>query len=685
MAATYEQLMAKSRELFAAGDVAGAKRVARIALDRRGAETAPAAPRNPDGTYGQPPEGFVLNPATGQMEDVRSPNNPNIPTGRAASFAVGAGQGLGFGGFDEAVAGLGALTGGDYDYDLARMREVDRRASEDHPGFYYGGLVPGAVASSVSLGKALGINPTGKTMVDTMARGAGIGAGEGALWGALSGEGGAAARGRNAVTNALIGGLVGGAAPPVVGAAGWGARKVGDLVGGGVDALVGRANQGRANRSLMEMLKRAGRSVDDVSDDVARAAREGQPEYRLMDAAGVAGQRRASGITRAGGDGADDLANFLRQRQMDQADRVAGFVDEGFGLGGETAAQRAARLTADRGTAADAAYGAARGNAAPVDVRDALAVIDDRIGGMQGSGVAGDGIDGMLSRYRSRLAAQPGGQKFPGASSVELSDFNRVLGVKQDVQDAIGAAVRAGRNNEARELGKLVTALDAALEDASPMYRAANDEFARASRVIGALDEGAGMIRPNRRAADTVAQFQAMTPEQQAAARAGYGDRALARIEANASPTSNVAKPFTSTKMAAEADVMAADPRLFRDRIAREGAMWETQNRALGGSRTADNLQDIADTGVMADMGRAARDAFTGRIGSAIGTVAGRVGNVATGQNEATRALIARMLMSGDPKQALAQALRQKTTSQGRRRIAEALTRALGREFIPSP
>ena len=684
MAATYDQLMAKSRELFAAGDVEGAKRVARIALDRRGAETAPPAQRNPDGTYGLPPEGFVLNPATGQMEDMRSPNNPNIPTGRAASFGVGAGQGLGFGGFDEAVAGLGTLAGGDYDYDLARMREVDRRASEDHPGFYYGGLVPGAVASSVSLGKALGINPTGPTMGSNMARGAGIGMGEGALWGALSGEGGAPARGRNAVTNALIGGLVGGAAPPVVGAAGWGARKVGDLVGGGVDALVGRANQGRANRSLMEMLKRAGRSVDDVSDDVARAAREGQPEYRLMDAAGVAGQRRASGITRTGGDGADDLANFLRQRQMDQADRVAGFVDEGFGLGGETAAQRAARLTAERGTAADAAYGAARGSAAPVDVRGALAVIDDRIGGMQGSGVAGDGIDGMLSRYRSRLAAQPGGQKFPGASSVELSDFNRVLGVKQDVQDAIGVAVRAGRNNEARELGKLVNALDGALEDASPMYRAANDEFARASRVIGAVDEGATMANTGR-PENTIAAFNAMTPDAQVAARAGYGDKIIEAIQKNKAETANKAREFASTKRTAETQAMATDPRLFGDRIARENAMWETQNRALGGSRTADNLQDIADTGVMADMGRAARDAFTGRIGSAIGTVAGRVGNVATGQNEATRALIARMLMSGDPKQALAQALRQETTSQGRRRIAEALTRALGREFIPSP
>ncbi len=41
MAATYEELMAKSRELYGAGDMEGAKRVARIALSRRGQVAGP--------------------------------------------------------------------------------------------------------------------------------------------------------------------------------------------------------------------------------------------------------------------------------------------------------------------------------------------------------------------------------------------------------------------------------------------------------------------------------------------------------------------------------------------------------------------------------------------------------------------------------------------------------------------
>ena len=72
--------------------------------------------------------------------------------------------------------------------------------------------------------------------------------------------------------------------------------------------------------------------------------------------------------------------------------------------------------------------------------RGALGVIDDRIGGMQGSGVAGDAIDSKLAGYRARLAAPAR----PDGVMRELSDFDRVLGSSRPCRTA-GAAVRAGR------------------------------------------------------------------------------------------------------------------------------------------------------------------------------------------------------------------------------------------------
>lgn len=159
-------------------------------------DVVPKKPQaNPDGTFGQPPEGMVLNPTTGQMEDLRSPANPNIPQGGATALALGVGQGTGFNMLDEASAALTVPFGGDYDYNLARMREAERRASEEHPVAYYGGQVGGALGTGVGLAKGglsatnTAINSGAKLPMVALASGAegaalgagyGFGAGEGA-------------------------------------------------------------------------------------------------------------------------------------------------------------------------------------------------------------------------------------------------------------------------------------------------------------------------------------------------------------------------------------------------------------------------------------------------------------------------------------------------------------------------
>lgn len=513
---------------------------------------------------------------------------------------------------------------------------------------------------------------TGKSMLGTIGRSAVLGGAEGGMQGAGNADGQGVVR--NAIRGALLGAGIGAGAPAVVGVAGAVKNAIKDPITGGIDAVLGVANTGKANRAIAGAAKASGQTPDEISAALARAAAEGQPEFRLMDAMGTAGQRQASGIARATGPSATEISDFLASRQAGQGDRISGFIDDAFGTKGTTAAKTQAGLTEARGATADAAYSAARGNAAPVDVRDALQTIDDRIGGMAGSGVAGDGIDGKLAGYRARLAGDGKGLG-PGVTGAELSDFDRVLGVKQAVQDDIGAALRAGRNNEARELGKLASALDAALEGSSDMYRTANDGFREASRVIGAVDEGATMASRGR-AADNIPAFDAMTPDMQGAARIGYGDNLLAGLEKNPSPTANKAKPLIqSEKRASEAGAMALDPTIYKDRLSRESVMWDTQNRALGGSRTADNLadQDAVNGMVSGAMG-AAKSASNLQLGDAASKVLGMLGPLAKGQNEATRQLIAQALMSGDTS-ALGVAMRQATTQEGRRRLIEAILR----------
>ena len=593
---------------------------------------------------------------------------------RALTFGANAAQGMSFGLGDEAsgaVAGIKSMLGGGDFLPAYRAERDDARAdmatiSERYPNAATGGYLTGAAIPAITAGPLA----TGESMLGTMGRSGLLGMTEGALQGAGNADG------RGIVGETIKGGLVGLgagiAAPAVIGAATLAKRGVFE----GLPQMFGKASQTKANRAIADALMRSGKTAPDVDALIAAAAREGQPEFRLMDALGLPGQRAANGLTRAGGAPGDEVAEFLSTRQSGQGERVGSFVEDAFDVKGTTAAKTQQGLIDARSTAADAAYDAARGNAAPVDVRGALGVIDTRIGGMKGSGVAGDSIDGKLAGYRDRLAAQPG----PDGVMRELSDFDRVLGVKQAVQDDIGAAVRAGRNNEARELGKLVKELDAALEGSSDMYRTANDGFRSASKVIDAVDEGA-LMATRGRAANNVPRFGAMAAAEQGAARTGYGDRLLSELENMKYPSTNRALITGSEKRTAEAAAMATDPQLYSSRIARERTMWDTQDKALKGSQTANNQADmVAMDGISGEAMQAGKAAANLQFGDMVQKVAGALGPILKGQNEPTRMLIAQALMSSNAGQVLAPAIAQATKSAGVRRILEALLRQPMRE-----
>ncbi len=587
------------------------------------------------------------------------------PPGMAATALLGATQGATFGFGDEIVARImSADPNITYDQALQMARDTTAAGKNANPVTGVASEIAGAVLGGMGAAKAgagaLGaVAPglMGGGLAGASARGLVGGALQGGAYGFGAGEGDG--RMESAGMGALIGGAAGGAIPGLVAGASKGINAAWDAIGGAVGGSLGAG--GRSSRALQTALSRSGMTVDQVDDAVRSAAGEGQPVFTVADALGSPGQRMLSGVARQPGDARNQIVDMLTKRQDGQGRRLGSFVADALDAP-DTAAQRTAGLTAARGQAADAAYDAARGGAGPVDIRSALSAIDDRIGGMQGSGVVGDGIDAKLSGYRSRLAAQPG----PDGVSRELSDFDRVLGVKQAIQDDIGAAVRSGRNNEARELGKLQSALDAALEESSGGYRAANDGFRTASRVIDQVDAGKAATSGRVRSADTLQTYGRLTADEQAAFKSGYADPLLAKIEGSA-PGVNKVRPLMDEASAAELGAMAKDPALLQRQLGREGTMFETNALALGGSRTADNLQDIADVGKF-DTGMIA-NLLSGRIGAAAGQLLPKL----AGKNEATRALIARALLSGDAKAALAPIAQDAAKSASNRKLMELL------------
>lgn len=652
-----KELTAQAQAAYAAGDDAEGKRLlteaSRISADS-----------------GMAPEGFTADPRTGSMIDLRS--DPTLDMGAGQSFGFGAMQGLGFNFGDEAIGGmagaanaLGLGDGTDARFATESAREMERRAQES-PLAYYGGMIPGAVASSLSMGRALGL---GNFMQGTTAQRAVAGGVLGGAEGALSGAGGGEDMGERlsgAATYGALGAGIGAAAPYAI-------KGVGALwdkaVAGPVASMRSAPSELRASRALETALRRSGYTADQIDDMLRQAATEGQPDFMVADALGNSGQRMLAGAARTPGDTRQQIVETLLRRQDGQGGRISGFLAEQLGAP-DTAAQRTATLTAARKAAADTAYDAARGNAAPVDVRGVLSVIDDRLQPMSGMGVADDSIGAKFSSIRNRLAAATPPN---GTTGVELSDFDRVLNLKQEIGDEIGAAVRAGRNNEARELGKIQAALDAALEAAGDGYRAANDDFAKASRVIEAVDAGKASASTRARSQDVVAQYGALSDDAKAAFRAGRADVDIARIDGAATGV-NKARPLLTDKATAELGAMADDPALLSRRLGRENTMFETTRAATGGSMTADNLADAAEMeafnyGPLTNL-------LTGNWRTAAMQAGPAVLNTLQGRNTATRDRIAQMLLDRNIGQALAPALTAEAAAGPRRAILEALIRS---------
>lgn len=265
---------------FAAGDDAEGKRL--LTEANRAAIAAGAVP-----------EGFVADPRTGGFSDIQ--NDPSLDMGTIPSLGFGAMQGLGFNFGDEAIGKLEAMTGGDEQFAVERAREMDRRAQEN-PLAYYGGFVPGAVASALSMGKAVGLGGKALGIGAPASMGGKVVAGGlmGATQGGLAGAGAAEEGGRigGAKDGALIGVGLGIAAPLVSAAAGkiWSMLRT-------PSALKAAARGAPSTAELRAAGNAAYKAVDDAGVVV-------KPDEFARAVGGITDDMRANGMWEGAGKGA---------------------------------------------------------------------------------------------------------------------------------------------------------------------------------------------------------------------------------------------------------------------------------------------------------------------------------------------------------------------------------------------
>lgn len=487
----------------------------------------------------------------------------------------------------------------------------------------------GTTAGKVALGAAAMV-PAALAAPEILGAEAGLGTAMGAN--AAIGGADAAARGGNPVAGALTG-----AALPAAFAG------AGTVAGALARPFVSNARaifnpDGYADLQIARAVHESGQTPQQLGQRVADANAEGTP-LTLSDALGKPGQDMLSTVTRSPGQGSTDAAAALNSRQAGQGRRVVNALQDGFGSR-MTPDQLESAMTDARGAQADADYGAVRDDAQPVDVTNVLDHIDQHVApfGVDHDRIAPDGITGRMLSYRRMLGGDS--TNLDGSADGGLNDFNAAQSVRNDLSDEIQRSVRSGDNNKARVLGGVLRQLDNSLENSSEGFKEANRNFSQASRDIDAIGQGRTAAQRGR-TEDTIPQFSALQPRGQQAFRTGYVDPAIQAAQ-GAGVGANKAAPLLNDAFQDEAGAIAPRNDQMQRRLADENTMFETRNRALGGSKTFDNMAHADAMGVDPTLiGHILSHNYVGALHHLVS--AGT--NAFTGNTAAVRAAVGRRLL----------------------------------------
>lgn len=525
------------------------------------------------------------------------------------------------------------------------------------------------VAGGVGLARAIGANGLSFANnaaargggLNAVAKGSALDAGiVGGLYGVGSGE---------ELEDRVFQGIAGGAGGAVLGGVMPYALATAQAVGSKVAAPVMAWLQPDkyADKAINAAARRAGMTPQQVEAELMAAQEAGQP-YVMADAMGNAGQRLVSAAARTPHNERQALVEMLDARQANQGRRVAGFLDDGFGSAEGTAAQRAAAEKAERGLVANLNYGEARKAAGAVDTSSAIRMLDEQltpgVTKMIGTGADDGGVYSTLARARKYLTN----------GKAQVSDFDRAFAAKVEMDGII----RQG-GTAAQLLRPARNALDDALATSSKPYANARDTYRQQSQAIEAIETGRQAAKRGR-FEDTIPAFQRLAPEAQAGFRTGYADPLIEAAQ-GAPVGVNKARPLINDAMAQEIPAFAVPGRAqqLQERLAREMRMFETRGAATGGSRTADNLADMADLASFDPS--IVGNLLTGNIPGLIRSAAQRSSNMAQGMPSGTVERIARILMENEPQTAramLERAVGRGRASESRRLIIEALLRNVG-------
>jgi hypothetical protein len=542
--------------------------------------------------------GSTAKPASGQVADFnRLPPDQQKALDPASQRGLidHMADGATFGFADKARAKMRSMiTGMPYDDAIKEVRGETKR-SADELGWkataanLAGGVATGVGAAGAGLTAARFI-PQGMSGAQRIMALMGAGAVDGAAMGALSGAGNTddSNYATRMAEQGAIGAGVGAAAPAFVA----GVAKVAEPVTNAV--LAKFAPETFARRLSTRAIENSGKDVGSIRQAMQEATADGQGGvYTVADAMGPGGSRALNGVARGNSPEAMRVKEFLDARQTGakgmpgQAERVEGFVREGLDAP-TTGEQLMAKLEGIRKAKGNAAYPEAAKNAAPVDLSQTIANIDQ--------GINPSGLVSTLNDNPIQAALRSARSQITNGKET-LTDFDRVRQLFMATRDAGDEAFRAGAGAKGSALKSASDDMRAALEQSYPPFADAQRAQSHLFRAKEAVEKGreAGSRGLTQDVQDT---FAKMTPTETGAARYGYADEVIKRIQ-RAREGNNTTGAMTSEKFVQDLPAVARPGRAdkMQRQINRENEMNATRATVTGGSQTANNLADMMAAG----------------------------------------------------------------------------------------
>lgn len=532
---------------------------------------AQARRRRSEAEQPQAPEGFVLDPSTGQMVDTKKiaeEQNTGF-LGKLGAFGGAAFKGVPIVGewLDEAI---GATAG---PVPQAVARERVSQFEQEYPKTAMAGKVGATLSAAVPMAMGGASFAAGAQTLPRTAMGLGV---DGAIMGAAAGAGAAEGdmdeRARQAMYGGVTGGVVG-SSLPVIGSAV--SNTVGPIVKPAIERAMSSFQSGPtiARNKVAQVLRDQGMNPSAVQAQLNELG----PEAALIDVLGDGGHRLARAAANASPSAKSILRDTLAPRAQGRPDRVIDALKSASGLKKDQSPKAIAEaLRAQERPKIDAAYNAAReaGFDLPNEPFRALTELKPVKKALR---AAEDAV-----KARSVISGQDAGSKL-----AVYDEAKRIL------DDKASVAFRKGARDKGGVASALARKLRETVDDSVPEYGGARALAQAVTKREKAVELGAGLgkSRVSLDMEDAASKLEAgLRPDM----AKGYAGQKIEDVLNRRGTPGSIDALFGSPMQQRAASLALGDKSGILDRrIAAERLFGESERAFAGNSTTAQQLNDM--------------------------------------------------------------------------------------------